>query len=58
MKNTEFIELTELWQDGDYYKVGSTINAEKWTQTRVAEFCSYVAKYLGTSQLNLLYKFL
>lgn len=58
MKNTEFIELTELWQDGDYYKVGSTINAEKWTQTRVAEVCSYVAKYLGTSQLNLLYKFL
>ena len=58
MKNTEFIELTELWQDGDYYKVGSTINTEKWTQARVAEFCAYVSKYLGTSQLNLLYKFL
>lgn len=58
MKNTEFIELTELWQDGGYYEVGATINTEKWKPVRVAEFCSYVAKYLGTTQLNLLYKFL
>ena len=58
MKNTEFIELTELWQDGGYNEVGSIINKENWKPVRVAEFCSYVAKYLGMTQLNLLYKFL
>ncbi len=58
MKNTEFIELTELWQDGDYYEVGSIINTENWKPVRVAEFCAYVAKYLGLTQLDVLYKFL
>ena len=58
MKNAEFIDLTELWQDGDYYEVGSIINKENWSPAKVAEFCSYVAKYLGLGQLNLLYKFL
>ena len=58
MKTTEFIDLTELWQDGGYYEVGSIINKENWSPSKVAEFCSYVAKYLGLTQLNLLYKFL
>ena len=58
MKQTEYIELTELWQDGDYYEVGSIINKEEWSPARVAEFCAYVNRYLGGSQLNLLYKFL
>jgi len=57
MKNTEFIELTELWQDGSYREVGLIINEENWTQARVAEFCSYVSKYIP-SALPLLYKFL
>ena len=26
---TEYIELTELWQDGEYNKVGSIINREE-----------------------------
>ena len=57
MKNTKFIELTELWQDGNYYEVGSIINRESWTQARVAKFCAYVSKYVP-SALPLLYKFL
>ena len=58
MKNTEFIELTELWQDGEYYQVGSIINKEEWTQSNVAEFSAYMSKALGLNQLDLLYKFL
>jgi hypothetical protein len=55
---TEFITLTELWQDGEYIEVGNIINEEGWSPNRVAEFCVYVYKYLGTNQLDLLYKFL
>ena len=55
---TEFIDLTELWQDGEYNKVGEIINNEKWNPARVAEFSAYMCKYLGITQFNLLYKFL
>ena len=55
---TEYIKLTEMWQDGDYVEVGEVIAEEDWSNARVAEFCSYVAKHLGLSQLNILYKFL
>jgi len=55
---TEFIVLTELWQDGEYIKVGKIINKEEWKPSEVAKFCSYFNKYLGTNQLNILYKFL
>ena len=54
---TEFIDLTELWQDGEYNKVGEIINNERWSRARVAEFSAYFGRYLPT-QLNLLYKFL
>ena len=57
-KKTEFITLTDLWQDGKYLEVGDIINKERWTPNRVAEFCAYVYKYLGTNQLDILYKFL
>lgn len=56
--NTEYIELTELWQDGHYTEVGDIIRRERWFPSRVAEFCSYFNKYLGSTQLNILYKFL
>ena len=56
--NTEYIELTELWQDGLYNKVGEIINKENWKPAEVAEFCNYINKYLGVNQLELLYKFL
>ena len=55
---TEFIDLTEMWQDGDYFEVGKVIFDEGWEPARVAEFCAYVANHLGLNQLNILYKFL
>ena len=55
---TEFIVLTDLWADGKYNKVGAIISREEWSQSRVAEFCAYFMKYAGTSQLEILYKFL
>lgn len=55
---TDFIVLTELWQQHDYLLVGRTINDEQWSPVRVAEFCAYMSKYLGTEQLKILYKFL
>ena len=58
MKLTEYIELTELWQDGSYSDVANIINGENWNPARVAEFCAYFNKFLGSNQLNLLYKFL
>ena len=58
MNNTKFIELTELWQDGRFYEVGSIINEESWKPARVAEFCAYVSRYLGAAQSNILHKFL
>jgi len=55
---TKYITLTEMWQDGNYNKVGEVISLEKWSASRIAEFCSYMGKHLGLSQLNILYKFL
>ena len=55
---TDFILLTERWQQHDYLLVGQTINDEHWPPARVAQFCAYMCKYLGTEQLKLLYKFL
>ena len=58
MKNTEFIELTEMWHDGLYNQVGDVINNENWSRARVAECCLYFNKYVGGASLNVLYKFL
>ena len=55
---TEYIVLTELWQDCQFNEVAEIINNEKWNPARVAEFCSYFNRYLGFNQLNILYKFL
>ena len=55
--NTEYIELTELWQDCAYSQVGQIIKEENWSQAEVAEFCSYLAKYLP-SALSTFHKFL
>jgi hypothetical protein len=57
-KHTEFIVLTEMWQDGHYTQVGDVIRKERWGIHIVAEFCSYMAKHLGLNELNILYKFL
>jgi len=58
MKTTEYIELTEMWQDGSYSQVGDIIRRERWLPRQVAEFCAYLTKYLGTSQLEIFHKFL
>lgn len=55
---TEYIKLTELWNNGEYAELGHTINNEGWKPNQVAEFCAYFAKYCGVNQLNILYKFL
>jgi len=56
--NTEYIKLTDLWQEGQYIKVGEIINEENWSPSRVAEFCAYFNKYLGATQLNVLHRLL
>ena len=55
---TEFIVLTELWHDCKYNEIGAIINSENWSASRVAEFCAYFMKYIGTESLGVLYKFL
>lgn len=57
MKN-KYIELTELWQDGEYEKVGKLILNSKWSYAEVVEFCSYFNNYLGKNQLDILHKFI
>jgi hypothetical protein len=56
--NTSFLQLTELWLDGDYRELGLIMNEESWSIPKVAEFCSYFAKYVGLKELSILYKFL
>ena len=58
MSDTEFIKVTEMWQDGKYLEVGELIHKEEWQASRVAEFCAYLNKYLGKRELDLFYKFL
>jgi hypothetical protein len=55
---TEFIVLTDLWAEGKYNKVGEIIIGEGWPPGRVSEFCAYFMKYAGTSQLEILHKFI
>jgi len=53
-KLTEFIDLTEMWQDGKYLEVTETIWNEDWDSSRVVQFCNYFTKYMGTKELNVL----
>lgn len=55
---SDFIQLTDLWNDGEYAELGHIIKEEAWKPSEVAEFCAYFAKYCGINQLNILYKFL
>jgi hypothetical protein len=55
---TDYITLTELWQDGEYNMVGNIIHSEDWSRHRLVEFCSYFAKFLGQRELDLLHKFI
>lgn len=56
--NTEYIKLTDLWNDGEYAEVGHIMKEESWNPSEVAKFCAYFAKYCGVKELNVLHKFL
>ncbi len=56
MNNVSFLNLTELWQDGKYTEVGDAVR--QWNARETTEFCAYFCKYLGTSQLEILHKFI
>jgi|TARA_R110002153_G_scaffold5754_8_gene26674 hypothetical protein len=56
--NTKYIQLTDLWSDGEYNELGHIMQDESWTNSQIAEFCAYFAKYMGLNQLQILYKFL
>ena len=53
-----FIKLTEMWQDGEFEKVSSTIldSKEFMEKDRLMNFCMYFQKYLGTAELEVLIK--
>tara|TARA_B100000085_G_scaffold264351_1_gene271215 strand:+ start:1976 stop:2149 length:174 start_codon:yes stop_codon:yes gene_type:complete len=55
---TNNIELTDMWNNGQYLDVGEVMANEEWSPAQVAEFCAYFAKYVGLNELNNLYKFL
>lgn len=54
----QHLKLTEMWQDALYNEVGDYIREAGWLPRETAEFCAYFCKYLGTNQLNILYKFI
>jgi len=54
----QYLKLTEMWQNAQYNEVGRYINNAGWLPREMAEFCAYFCKYLGTNQLNILYKFI
>jgi hypothetical protein len=47
-----------MWQDCKFIEVGKCINEAGWLPAETAEFCAYFCKYLGTKQLETLYKFI
>ena len=53
MKNTEYIKLTEMWQDGHYLEVADAIASEDWDYATFAEFCGYFIKYLGLKEFSV-----
>lgn len=55
---TEFIVLTEMWQDCKFEQVADTINDENWPPNRLAEFIVYFRKFLGEEQAKVLYQLL
>ena len=55
---TDFITLTEMWHDQKYLELGDVMHRERWSPARVAEFCAYFCKYVGTEPLKTLYKFI
>ena len=47
-----------MWKNGEYTQAADIIRKENWPLHKVAEFCAYMAKYLGMDELNIFHKFL
>jgi len=54
----ENIELTDLWQDGNFDEVASYIldSKEFLEKDRLIDFCIYFNKYIGERELVVLKK--
>jgi hypothetical protein len=52
------LELTEMWQDGEFNQVTSHIldSKEFMQKDRLIDFCVYFSKYLGFKELQVLQK--
>lgn len=53
---TKFIDMTELWHEGEYQQVATIIVNEDWPPRRVAEFVVYFSKYVGIDDSQVLCK--
>lgn len=56
--NSEFILLTETWQNGNYDEVARLVRDSNWTCSELTSFCIYFARYLGIQELEVLQKLL
>ena len=54
---TEFIILTDLWQDHRYEEISRILSKEEWPRARVVQFCGYFAKHVGMNELQVLHLF-
>tara|TARA_A100001011_G_scaffold326652_1_gene350320 strand:- start:2107 stop:2298 length:192 start_codon:yes stop_codon:yes gene_type:complete len=54
--SVDYLAMSELWRDGEYNTVGEHITT--WPAKKIVEFCGYFAKYIGSRDLAVLYKFL
>lgn len=54
---TEFIVLTERWQNHQYEEFGDVFKNENWPPARIIQFCSYFAKHVGMNELQVLHLF-
>jgi hypothetical protein len=54
----DFVELTELWQDGRYDLVVDYVRHSEQFSNRanLIDFCIYLHKYLGSNDLQILQK--
>jgi hypothetical protein len=54
----QYLMLTEMWHANLYVEVGEYISSAGWLPRETAEFCAYFCRYMGTNQLDILYKFM
>jgi len=53
-----FVDLTDLWQDGQYLEVTDYIlHSEQFSiRSNLIDFCVYLNKHLGSKELDILQK--